>query len=73
LKVYARFCGRLEVKFLRPTRQVPGQTQDFLSAHSMIYGHFRLQTHLMAAAAYRRARTKAFRIWRQETCADRAV
>jgi putative transposase len=45
-----------------------GQAQDFLSAHSMIYGHFRPRRHLMTAAGYRRARAKAFRVWRQETC-----
>ena len=45
----------------------PAQAQRFLSAHSMIYGHFRPRRHLMTAAGYRRARTKAFRIWPQET------
>jgi putative transposase len=45
-----------------------GQAQDFLSAHSMIYGHFRPRRHLMTAAGYRRARAKAFRVWRQEIC-----
>ncbi len=44
------------------------QAQRFLSAHGMIYGHFRPRRHLMTAAEYRRARTKAFQIWRQETC-----
>jgi putative transposase len=38
----------------------------------MIYGHFRPRRHLMAAAEYRRARAKAFRIWQQETCAQAA-
>jgi putative transposase len=46
-----------------------GQAQRFLSTHGIIYGHFRPRRHLMAAAAYRRARRKAFRVWRQETCA----
>jgi putative transposase len=46
-----------------------GQAQRFLSAHGLIYGHFRPRRHLMAAADYRHARAKAFRIWRQETCA----
>ena len=41
-----------------------GQAQRFLSAHSMIYGHFRPRRHLMTAGEYRRARTKALRIWR---------
>ena len=43
------------------------QAQRFLSCHAMIYGHFRPRRHLMTAAQYRRARAKAFRIWRQET------
>ena len=41
--------------------------QRFLSSHAMIYGHFRPRRHLMTAIEYRNARTKAFRIWRQET------
>jgi putative transposase len=28
----------------------PGQAQRFLSAHAMIYGHFRPPRHLMTAA-----------------------
>jgi putative transposase len=48
------------------------QAQRFLSAHGMIYGHFRLRRHLMTASEYRRARTKAFRIWQQETCVQAA-
>jgi putative transposase len=43
------------------------QAQDFLSAHAIIYGHFRPRRHRLNAASYRRARTKAFRTWRQET------
>jgi putative transposase len=66
----------------RPTRRrerrmqrfkSPGQAQRFLSAHAMIYGHFRPRRHLMAAARYRRARAEAFRIWRQETCVRTAA
>jgi putative transposase len=49
------------------------QAQRFLSAHGMIYGHFRPRRHLMAAGAYRRARAKAFRIWKQEICASVAA
>jgi putative transposase len=45
----------------------PKQAQRFLSAHAMIYGHFRPRRHLMTAAQHRRARDKAFRIWQQET------
>ncbi len=44
------------------------QAQSFLSAHGIIYGHFRPRRHRMTAASYRRAEAKAFRIWRQETC-----
>ena len=51
----------------------PTQAQRFLSAHGMIYGHFRPRRHLTAADAYRRTRARAFRIWRQETCADMAA
>jgi putative transposase len=46
------------------------QSQRFLSSHSMIYGHFRPRRHLMTAVGYQRARANAFRIWRQETCAQ---
>jgi putative transposase len=44
------------------------QAQRFLSAHAMIYGHFRPRRHLMSADQYRRTRNTAFRIWGQETC-----
>ena len=66
----------------RPTRRrerqmqrfkSPGQAQRFLSAHAMIYGHFRPRRHLMTAARYRRARAEAFRTWRRETCAQMAA
>jgi putative transposase len=66
----------------RPTRRrerqmqrfkSPEQAQRFLSAHGMIYGHFRPRRHLRTAAQYRRARAKAFRIWQQETCAQLAA
>jgi putative transposase len=30
----------------------------------------RLRRHLMTAGEYRRARTKAFRVWQRETCAQ---
>ena len=49
------------------------QAQRFLSAHGMIYGHFRPRRHLMTGGEYQRARAKAFRIWRQETCAQLAA
>ena len=51
----------------------PTQAQRFLSAHGMIYGHFRPRRHLMVAEAYRRARAKAFQIWKQEICASVAA
>jgi len=66
----------------RPTRRrerqmqrfkSPGQAQRFLSAHAMIYGHFRPRRHLVSADQHRRARDKAFRIWRQETCVQVAA
>ena len=66
----------------RPTRRrerqmqrfkSPGQAQRSLSAHAMIYGHFRPRRHLMTADRYRRARAEAFRVWRQETCVRTAV
>ena len=61
----------------RPTRRrerqmqrfkSPEQAQRFLSAHGIIYGHFRPRRHLMTAGDYRRARANAFRTWRLETC-----
>ena len=67
-EVYARFCGRLEVKSLRPTRQSSVQAQEFLSAHAFIYGHFHPRRHLIAATAYRSLRSEAFNVWQQETC-----
>ncbi|MFZ6765014.1 IS6 family transposase [Pseudoroseomonas sp. WGS1072] len=66
----------------RPTRRrerqmqrfkSPEQAQRFLSAHSMIYGHFRPRRHLLTAAQHRRVRAEAFRVWQQETCAQTAV
>jgi putative transposase len=66
----------------RPTRRrerqmqrfkSPEQAQRFLSAHAMTYGHFRPRRHLMTANQYRRARDKAFRIWKQESCVQLAA
>jgi putative transposase len=51
----------------------PRQAQDFLFAHSFIYGHFRLRRHLTAASVYRAVRDAAFRVWQQETCARKAA
>jgi putative transposase len=44
------------------------QAQDFLSAHSFMYGHFRPRRHLLLAPDYREIRSRAFKVWRQETC-----
>jgi putative transposase len=49
-----------------------GQAQDFLSAHAMIYGHFRPRRHRLSAAGYRRVRITAFRTWQQETSVQQA-
>ncbi len=64
----------------RPTRRREHQmqrfksarhAQQFLSAHGPVYGHFRPRRHRMAASDYRAARTEAFRVFREETCARR--
>lgn len=66
----------------RPTRRRERQmqrfksaegAQRFLSAHALIYGHFRPRRHTMTAHKYRQTRANAFRIWRQETCAHMAA
>jgi putative transposase len=66
----------------RPTRRrerqmqrfkSPSQARRFLSTHAMICGHFRPRRHLTTTAGYRRARAKAFRIWRQESCFNQSV
>jgi putative transposase len=49
-----------------------GQAQHFLSAHGIIYNHFRPRRHLMAVGSYRRARAEAFQTWRQETSVQQA-
>ncbi|SDB74374.1 putative transposase [Belnapia rosea] len=49
------------------------QAQRFLSAHTMIYGHFRPRRHLMTAGGYRRARDNAFRVWERATCVQVAA
>jgi putative transposase len=65
----------------RPTRRrerqmqrfkSPGQAQDFLSAHSFIYGHFHPRRHRLAATTYRAIRTQAFNGWHQDTCVRNA-
>jgi putative transposase len=49
------------------------QAQRFLSPHAMIFGHLHPRRHLMTAAQYRRTRTKAFQVWREETCVQMAT
>jgi putative transposase len=49
------------------------QAQRFLSAHAMIYGHFRPRRHLMTAPRYCCTRANAFRVWRQEICVHQAA
>jgi len=51
----------------------PRRARDFLSAHSFIYGHFRPRRHRLAATAYRAIRTRAFNVWRQDTCVRNAA
>jgi putative transposase len=46
----------------------PEQAQRFLSAHAMIYCHFRPRRHLMTAGEYRHARVNAVQVWKQGTC-----
>jgi putative transposase len=50
-----------------------GQAQDFLCAHSFIYGHFHPRRHRLAANACRAIRSDAFTIWQQETSARHAA
>jgi putative transposase len=61
----------------RPTRRrerqmqrfkSPEQAQDFLSAHSFIYGHFHPRRHRLTATTYRAIRTQAFNAWLKDTC-----
>jgi hypothetical protein len=49
------------------------ESKRFLSAHAMIYSHFRPRRHLMTAGQYRRSRDQAFRVWQQEMCARMAA
>jgi putative transposase len=50
-----------------------GHAQRFLSTHGLIYGHFRSRRHRMTAGEHCAARAKAFRVWREETCARRVA
>lgn len=49
------------------------QAQDFLTAQSFIYGHFRPRRHLLTATVYRDIRSQAFNVWHQETCARKTA
>jgi putative transposase len=49
------------------------QAQDFLSAHSFLYGHFHPRRHRLAADVYREIRSVAFNVWHQETCTQKAA
>jgi putative transposase len=51
----------------------PEQAQDFLSAHSFIYGHFHPRRHRLAANAYRAMRFESFKIWQGQACARHAT
>jgi putative transposase len=45
-----------------------------VSSHlTAFYHHFHPHRQLMAAAQYRDARAKAFRVWRKETCIQGAA
>jgi putative transposase len=46
------------------------QAQRFLSAHAFIYGQFRPQRRRTTAKNYRVMRATAFRVWKEETCAQ---
>jgi putative transposase len=49
------------------------RAQHFLAAYAFIHGHFHPRRYLMVATAYRIARSEAFNVWRQETCARSAA
>jgi putative transposase len=49
------------------------QAQDFLSAHSFIYGHFSPRRHQLPACVYREIWSDALNVWHEETCAQAAA
>jgi putative transposase len=72
----SRYLNNRSENSHRPTRQrfkSPRQAQRFLSAHSLIYGHFRPRRHLLTAFSYRRMRSLAFEVWQEETYARNAA
>jgi putative transposase len=44
--------------------------QRFVEVHGIIASHFRPRRHLLPAAAYRRLRSKRFRVWNEVTAAS---
>jgi len=77
-----RYLNNRAEKSHRPTRRrerqmqrfkSARQAQRFLSAHAFIYGRFRPRRHRTTASSYRVARATAFRVWKEETCAQIAA
>jgi len=73
----SRYLNNRSENSHRPTRRrerqmqrfkSPRQAQDFLSAHAFIHGHFHPRRHLIPSSIYREIRSKAFKVWRRETC-----
>jgi putative transposase len=73
----SRYLNNRSENSHRPTRRrerqmqrfkSPWQAQDFLSAHAFIHGHFHPRRHLIPARTYHEIRSKAFSVWRRETC-----
>jgi putative transposase len=46
----------------------PREAQDFRTSHPFIHGHFHPRRHLIPASTYREIRSRAFSVWRRETC-----
>jgi putative transposase len=78
----SRYLNNRSENSLRPMRRrerqmqrfkPPAQAQDFLSAHSLIYGHFHPRRHQLTANRYRAFRTQAFNVWHQDTCVRNAA
>src|ERR1700733_9317945 len=78
----SRYLNNRAEKSHRPTRRQERQmqrfksseqAQNFLSAHSFIYGHFRPRRHRLAACVYREIRSNAFNVWHEEICIRNAA
>jgi putative transposase len=74
----SRYLNNRAEKSHRPSRRrerqmqrfkSPEHAQDFLSAHSVIHGHFHPRRHRLTATTYRAIRTQAFNAWLKDTCA----